>query len=499
MALGFHVALSAKALLFCFIGVSIGTFVGVLPGVGAIAAVAICLPATFYLEPAVGLIMLAGIFYGAQYGSSTASILLNIPGTVTAAVTCIDGYPLTRQGRAGPALFITTITSFVGGSIGILLLMGFAPSIAELALRFSSAEYFSIMLLGLIAASSLSTGSTTKGLAMVGIGLGLGLTGTDINTGVQRYTFGHFELAEGFSLAALAMGFFGISEILNSVNRKSKFVIDPKTITLRSLIPTRLDVRQSIMPTLRGTAVGSLIGALPGSGAAIASFMAYALEKRVSRTPEIFGHGAIEGIASPEAANNAAVQTAFIPTLSLGIPGDALAAFLLGAMLLHGIVPGPLFVEKQPDLFWGLVASFWIGNLMLLVLNIPLIGVWVRMLAIPYRVLYPSMLFFICVGVYAVSHNTLDIYMVMIFGIVGYFLQRFQYPPAPLLLGFILGPLMEEHLKRTLLISHGDFSVFYERPICLVILLISTAILLLSVRRLFLERAARQKERASIG
>jgi putative tricarboxylic transport membrane protein len=482
LAQGFAAALAPQALLFCFIGVTIGTFVGVLPGVGAMAAVAICLPITFYLEPMIALIMLAGIFYGAQYGSSTASILLNIPGTVTAAVTCLDGYPLTKQGRAGPALFITTVTSFVGGSIAIVLLMGFAPLIAAFALRFSSAEYFTIMLLGLVAASTLSLGSALKGLAMVVVGVALGIVGTDINTGTSRFTFGILELSDGLNLVAVAMGLFGVAEILMSVGQGRTVAVDPKSITMRSLLPTQQDLRESIMPTLRGTAIGSAIGALPGSGAVVATFMSYAVEKRVSANPEKFGRGAIEGIAAPEAANNAAVQTAFIPTLSLGIPGDALMAVLLGAMMIHGIVPGPQFIIEHSVTFWGLVASFWIGNVLLLVLNIPLIGIWVRLLAIPYHLLYPAMLFFICIGVYAINNNIFDIYTVIAFGVIGYFMMSFRYPPAPLLLGFILGPLMEEHLKRALLISQGDLMVFVERPISLSFLLLTALLLLISSR-----------------
>ncbi|MEX0591261.1 MAG: tripartite tricarboxylate transporter permease [Xanthobacteraceae bacterium] len=493
LAKGFEAALAPEPLLFCFIGVTIGTFVGALPGVGAMAAVAICLPITFYLDPMVALIMLAGIFYGAQYGSSIASILLNIPGTVTAAVTCLDGYPLTKQGRAGPALFITTITSFVGGSIAILLLMCFAPLIAAFALRFSSAEYFSIMLLGLVAGSTLALGSPLKGLAMVVLGVALGIVGTDINTGMSRFTFGVLDLRDGLNLVAVAMGLFGVAEILASVGRGRTVVVDPKSINMRSLIPTRQDIRESIMPTLRGTAVGSAIGALPGSGAVIATFMSYALEKRVSRNPAKFGRGAIEGIAAPEAANNAAVQAAFIPTLSLGIPGDALTAVLLGAMMIHGIVPGPQFITEHAVTFWGLVASFWIGNVLLLVLNIPLIGIWVRLLAIPYHLLYPATLFFICIGVYAINNNVFDIYTAIAFGAIGYLMSSYQYPAAPLLLGFILGPMMEEHLKRALLISQGDFMVFLQRPISLTFLLVTTLLLLLAARPFFKSALARTR------
>lgn len=498
IALGFDRAISFDALLFCFIGVTIGTFVGVLPGVGAMAAVALCLPITFYLDPTIALIMLAGIFYGAQYGSSTASILLNVPGTVTAAVTCLDGYPLTQQGRAGLALFVTTMTSFIGGSIAIVVMMVATPALAQLALRFSSAEYFMIMLLGLIVASTMSVGSHLKSLGVVGIGLGLGLVGTDINTGVMRFTFGQLELADGVSLVAIAMGLFGVAEILNSIGQENRKPLDAKSITFRSMLPTRKEARSVVMPVLRGTGIGALIGALPGSGATVATFMSYAVEKRVAKEPSRFGRGALEGIAAPEAANNSAVQSAFIPTLSLGIPGDALMAFLLGAMLIHGIVPGPRFLVDQPVMFWGLVASFWIGNVMLLILNIPLIGLWVRMLTIPYNILFPAMLFFICIGVYSINYQVFDVYAVIFFGIAGNLMNKFGYPPAPLLLGFILGPMMEEHFKRALLMSRGDFSIFWERPISAGLLILVIALLLLSTRSVVNGFRTRQKEAGEV-
>ncbi|MBF9033261.1 tripartite tricarboxylate transporter permease [Rhodobacterales bacterium HKCCE2091] len=486
--LGFERAVSLDALLFCFIGVTIGTFVGVLPGVGALAAVSLCLPLTYYLDPTVALIMLAGIFYGAQYGSSTASILLNVPGTVTAAVTCLDGYPMTKQGRAGLALFVTTICSFVGGSIAIVLMMGFTPLIARAALSFSSAEYFMIMALGLVVASTISSGSQLKSLAMVGFGLALGLVGTDLNSGVSRFTFGQIELYDGISLVPIAMGLFGVAEILNSIQASGTRTLNATGISFRSMLPTRAEWKSIVGPTLRGTAIGAGIGALPGSGATVATFMAYAAEKRRSKTPERFGKGAIEGIAAPEAANNSAVQAAFVPTLSLGIPGDALMAFLLGAMLIHGIVPGPRFLTDQPEMFWGLVASFWIGNVLLLVLNIPLIGLWVRMLSIPYNILFPAMLFFICVGVYSIEYQVFDIGLVILFGLLGFLMNRLGYPPAPLLLGFILGPMMEEHFKRSLLMSRGSFSIFWERPISAVLLVVILLLLALSVRTILKDR-----------
>ncbi|MGY6709250.1 MAG: tripartite tricarboxylate transporter permease [Rhizobiaceae bacterium] len=477
LALGVDRAFSPDALLFCFIGVSVGTLIGVLPGLGPLAAMSLALPLTYYLDPTVALIMLAGIFYGTQYGGSTASILLNLPGSATAAVTCLDGYPMAQRGQAQLALFITAINSFVGASFAILLVMGFAPVLAQFALRFSAAEYFSVMLLGLIAASTLSLGSPVKGLAMVIAGLALGLVGTDVNTGMFRYTFGFFELADGLSLVAVAMGLFGVAEILSNIGRPAGKAVDVGRISLRSMLPTRAQWRQLAMPTARGSVVGSFVGALPGTGPGIAAFMAYAFEKKLSRDPSRFGKGAIEGISAPEAANNAAVQAAFIPTLSLGIPGDAVVAILLGAMLIHGITPGPNLISNQPDLFWGLIMSFWVGNVMLLFLNIPLIGLWVRLLQIPYHLMYPAVLLLICVGVYSANNNVFDIYIVLIFGVVGFLMRKFDYPAAPLLLGFILGPLLEEHFRRALLLSQGNPLVFFERPISAAFLVVCAVFL----------------------
>lgn len=482
VALGFERALSVDALLFCFIGVTVGTFVGVLPGVGAMAAVALALPITFYLDPTVALIMLAGIFYGAQYGSSTASILLNIPGSVTAAVTCLDGYPMAQQGRAGVALFMTTITSFVGGSIAIVLMMLFTPMVAAFALSFSSAEYFMIMTLGLMAAVTISQGSVLKSLLMVVVGLALGTVGTDTGSGAMRFTFGLLPLSDGVSLVAVAMGLFGVAEIIASIGRDQGKPLVARDISFRSMVPTKADVKASVLPTLRGTGIGAVIGALPGSGATIATFMSYAVEKKVAKDPSRFGNGAIEGVVAPEAANNSAVQAAFMPTLSLGIPGDALMAFLLGAMMIHGIVPGPRFLIDQPVMFWGLIASFWIGNIFLVLLNIPLIGLWVRILTIPYKVLYPAMLFFICIGVFAISYQVFDIFVVLAFGVIGFGLSKFGYPPAPILLGFVLGPMMEEHFGRALLMSRGSFAIFWERPISAVLLAITLVLIALSAR-----------------
>jgi len=496
IALGFERALSVDALLFCFIGVTVGTFVGVLPGVGAMAAVALALPITFYLDPTIALIMLAGIFYGAQYGSSTAAILLNIPGSATSAVTCLDGYPMAQQGRAGVALFITTITSFVGGTIAIVLMMVFMPMVAAIALSFSSAEYFMIMTLGLMAAVTISQGSVLKSLLMVVTGLALGTIGTDTGSGVMRFTFGLLPLSDGLSLVAVAMGLFGVAEIIASIGRDQGKPLVARNISFRSMVPTKADVKASVMPTLRGTGIGAIIGALPGSGATIATFMAYAVEKKVSKDPSRFGKGAIEGIAAPEAANNSAVQAAFMPTLSLGIPGDALMAFLLGAMMIHGIVPGPRFLIDQPVMFWGLIASFWIGNIFLLLLNIPLIGLWVRILTIPYKVLYPAMLFFICIGVFSINYQVFDIFVVLALGIIGFGLSKFGYPPAPVLLGFVLGPMMEEHFGRALLMSRGSFAIFWERPISAVLLAITLVLIAFSARSAY--RAMRSSPRNKV-
>ena len=464
LLLGLQAALQPTTLLYCFIGVFLGTLIGVLPGIGALATISLLLPITYHIPPTAAIVMLAGVYYGAQYGGSTASILLNLPGTPSSAVVCLDGYPMAKQGRAGVALFMTTITSFVGSMFGILMLVLFSPAIAELGLKFGPAEYFSMMFLGLIAASTLASGSVLKGLAMVVFGLLLGTVGTDINSGVSRFDFGTPNLMDGISLVALAMAIFGISEVISTVNIKRDSKVAQK-ITFRSMVPTADDTKRSVMPILRGSGIGSFFGALPGTGASIASFMAYAVEKKVAKDPSRFGHGAIEGIAAPESANNAAAQTAFVPTLSLGIPGDAVMALMLGALIIHGIQPGPLLMTQQPELFWGLIVSFGIGNIMLMILNIPLIGLWVSILKIPYRVLYPAILVFISLGVYSVNNNTFDVYLVAVLGIMGYGLAVLKFEAAPLLLGFVLGPMMEEYLRRALLLSRGDMMTFLDRPI----------------------------------
>jgi len=477
---GFSVALSAHALLFCFVGASVGMLIGVLPGIGALATISILLPFTFYLEPMIGLIMLAGVFYGAQYGGSTASILLNLPGTASSAVTALDGYPMAKAGRAGSALFVTTITSFVGGSIAIVAMILLAPFVAAIALQFGSTEYFSVMLLSLVAASTLSPGSMFKGLAMVVFGLLLGTVGADAMTGVYRFTFGRLELAEGINLIAIVMGLFGISEVLANLAGGAQPTRLTERVSLRSMIPSRDESRRSVAPTFRGTLVGIVTGILPGLGPQVASFVAYAVEKKLSRTPERFGSGMVEGIAAPEASNNASVQAAFIPTLTLGIPGDAVMAVMVGALMMHGVLPGPQLISEEPDLFWGLIASFWIGNLILLVLNIPLIGVWLQILRIPYRLLYPSILALICMGIYSIRNSEFDVLMAILFGLVGYGMLLLELPAAPLLLGFVLGPLVEEHLRRALIISRGSLDVFVTSPVSLAALLL-TALLILGM------------------
>lgn len=477
VALGFQTALSAYNLFYCFIGVFLGTLLGVIPGIGVMAAISMLFPLTFYLEPTAALIMLAGLWYGTGYGGRTASILLNIPGTTTNAITCLDGYPMARQGRAGVALFMTTIASFIGGCFGIVLLMFLAPVIAGYALEFGPAEYFALMLLGLVAASSVSDGSAVKGLAMVVLGIMCGTIGMDLYTGTPRFTMGLIDLTDGLSLIALAMGLFGLSEVIMSVRRVKAGEVDINAAKFSAMKPTKDDVRRSWGPVARGSLLGSFFGTLPGTGPAIASFMSYAVEKRMADDPGRFGKGAIEGIMAPESADNAAEQTSFIPTLSLGIPGSPTMALMLGALMIHGINPGPTLVTEQPSLFWGLLMSFWIGNVMLLVLNVPMIGVWIRLLMVPYHLLYPAVLMFICVGTYLVSNSAFDVWLVVIFGIAGYVMRLFAWPAAPLLLGFVLGPLMEEHFRRAMLMSRGSFMTLIERPIAATILALTVVVL----------------------
>lgn len=485
--LGLSTALAIDNLIYCVIGVTLGMLVGVIPGIGAISAISMLFPITFYLDPIGALVMLGGIFYGSAYGGSTAAILLNLPGTPSSAITCIDGYPMSRQGRSGVALFMTAIASFAGASLGILILMLFSPVIVSFARHFGSAEYFMIMALGLMLASVISSAAPLKGIAAIFVGMAVGVVGTDIYTGTERYTFGILGLSDGVGLVALAMGLFGVSEVISSVGKVDVTNVNAR-VTLKSMIPTRRDWRMSLLPILRGSAIGSFIGTLPGISGTIAAFMAYAVEKKAAKEPERFGKGAIEGIVSPEAANNAADQTAFIPTLTLGIPGSATMALMLGVLMVHGITPGPSLITQNPELFWGLIMSFWIGNLLLLILNIPLIGLWIRILLVPYHILYPLVLIFVCVGVYIVSSNAVDVVTVLIFGAIGYLMQLFGFPAAPMLLGFVLGPMMEEHFRRAMILSDGQFSIFVSRPLSAFLFAVTLAVLLAGIWSQFRRR-----------
>ena len=478
LLLGLQTALLPENLLFCFVGVFLGTFIGVLPGIGALAAISMLLPVSFYLPPTTALVMLAGVYYGAEYGGSIASILLNIPGTPSASVTCLDGYPLARQGRAGVALFLTAIASFSGGMIGVLVMAFLSPTLAAVALSFGPTEYFAVMLLGLIAASVVSSGGALRGVAMVVAGILLGTVGVDVTSGAVRFTMGVTELRDGVSLVVVAMGLFGVSEVIASI-RANEGGRAQQAVDYRAFYPKAAEWRRSVGPILRGGGVGSFFGALPGTGQTIAAFVAYALEKKVSRNRAEFGRGAIEGVVVPESANNAAAQTAFIPTLTIGVPGSSTMALMIGALMIHGITPGPRILTDFPELFWGLVASFVIGNLMLLVLNIPLIGLWVRLLRIPYHLMYPTIVVLICVGVFSLRNSVFDVWMTLVFGIMGYAMKLYRFEPAPLLIGFVLGPMMEEHLRRAMLLSRGDPLVFVERPISGTLLAIAAVLLLL--------------------
>ena len=479
LILGFTVALSLQNLLYCFIGVFVGTLIGVLPGIGPLVTIAMLLPITFNLPPIPALIMLSGIYYGAQYGGSTTSILVNLPGEAASVVTCLDGYQMARQGRAGPALAIAAISSFFAGCVGTLLIGLFAPPIAELAFKFGAAEYFSLMLMGLVAAALLAHGDMVKALAMVVLGLLLGIVGTDVNSGMARYTFGVPELSDGIGFTIVAVALFAVAEIVKQLESAEKHEVFTSKVS--NLMPTLADLKASGPAIARGTAVGSFFGALPGTGPAIAAFSAYMLEKKLAKDPSRFGKGAIEGVAAPEAANNAAAQTAFIPTLTLGIPGSAVMALMLGAMTIQGIAPGPQVMTKNPELFWGLIASMWLGNLMLIVLNLPLVGMWVKLLKVPYRWLFPSILMFVCVGNYSLNNSSMDIYLAAALGIVGYLFIKLGCEPAPLILGFVLGPLMEENLRRAMLISRGDPTVFFTRPISLSFMLVTLLLVIFMV------------------
>ena len=477
LSLGFATAFTLQNLLYCFIGCLLGTMIGVLPGLGPIATIAMLLPATYALPPIAALIMLAGIYYGAQYGGSTTAILVNIPGESSSVVTAIDGYQMARRGRAGVALFTAGFGSFFAGCVATLVLAAFAAPLAEVAFKFGPAEYFSLMVLGLIGAVVLASGSLIKAIGMIVLGLLLGLIGTDVNSGAARYSFDIPELTDGIGFVAIAMGVFGFAEIMNNLEQKEKRETFLDKVT--SLWPGKEDFKRMIPSILRGTGIGSILGVLPGGGAALAAFAAYSVEKKTSKYSAEFGKGAIEGVAGPESANNAASQTSFIPLLTLGIPPNAVMALMVGAMTIHNIQPGPQVMTSNPALFWGLIASMWIGNLMLIILNLPLIGVWVKMLTIPYRHLYPAILVFCCIGVYTVNNTNFDIFMTAIFGIAGYLFFKLGCEAPPLLLGFVLGPMMEENFRRALLLARGDFTVFLTRPLSLGLLIAAAALVVI--------------------
>ena len=489
LALGFGVAFSPMNLLFCMIGALVGTLIGVLPGIGSVATIAMLLPITFGLPPVGALIMLAGIYYGAQYGGSTTSVLVNIPGEATSVVTAIDGHQMAKQGRAGAALSIAAIGSFFAGCVTTVLVAALGAPLTSVALLFGPAEYFSLMVLGLIFAVVLAKGSVLKALAMILTGLLLSQVGSDLETGAGRMTFDLPELADGIGFANIALGVFGFAEIVRNLELPpgGREILMQK---VTNLMPTRDDLIKSAAPIARGTAVGAIIGILPGAGAVIASFAAYSVEKKFSKEPGKFGYGAIEGVAGPEAANNAAAQAAFIPLLTLGIPPNAVMALMVGAMTIHGIVPGPQVMTKQPDLFWGMIASMWIGNLALVVINLPLVGVWVTLLRVPYRLLFPSIVVFCCIGVYSINNSPSDVLIAAMFAVIGYWFAKHDFEPAPMLLGFVLGPLMEENLRRAMLIARGDVTVFATRPISAALL--GTAIVMLILSGLPMLRKRRE-------
>ena len=463
---GFGVALQPQNLMWSLFGVVVGNLIGVLPGMGALTAISMLLPLTYSLQPIPAILMLAGIFYGGQYGGAIGAILLNLPSHPPHAVTCLDGYPMTRQGKGGTALGITMIASFFAASFGIVVMIFASPLLVRIAFKFGPPEIAAIMLLGLLCGSTLSRGSPIKGIAMTALGLLIGCVGTDVNSGVRRFTFGVTELTDKIEIVALAMGLFGVADFLININRLDH-IGSKIRMSFRDMRPSRAELKQSFMPMVRGTLVGTLFGAMPGTGPTITTFIAYALERKISKTPERFGHGAIEGVASPEASTHSKTQIDFIPTMSLGIPGDAVMALILGALLIHGIQPGPQLITEHADLFWGLVASFWVGNVILVILNVPLIGVWVRLLSVPFRLMFPAALFFIAIGVYTTNNSLFEIYEVIAFGVLGAALLMLDFPVAPILLGFVLGPMIEENFRRSLVISHGDLQVFLSRPISL--------------------------------
>lgn len=455
--LGMQQAFTLETVYYCLIGVVVGMAVGVLPGISSIVAMSLLFPLTFYLEPVPALVMLAGIYYGAEYGGSVAAILLNLPGTPSSAVTAIDGYQMARNGKPGVALFVTTVASFIGGSVGILAIMFMSGAISAVGLAFGSAEYFSVVVFGLVAASTVGNDSPLHGLAMMTVGMLIACIGLDTNSAMARFTFGILDLRSGIDMVPLVMGLFGVATVVMSIASADQAAIKTK-ITMRSMLPSRDDIKRSLVPIARGSVIGSIVGILPGTGTTMASFIAYGFEKRFKRPDTALGQGAVEGVASPEAANNAASQTAFIPTLTLGLPGSASMAIIFGALLVNGITPGPLLITQRPDIFWGLIASFWLGNLLLLILNIPLVGIWVRLLQVPYRLLFPIVITLVCVGTYSVNFNPFDTWTTLVFSALGVLFVVLRFQPAPLLLGFILGPLAEIHFRNTMSLSSGSFS-----------------------------------------
>jgi putative tricarboxylic transport membrane protein len=495
LGLGFSVALQPANLLFCFIGALVGTFIGVLPGLGPIAAIALLLPLTFKVAPTAAIIMLAGIYYGAMYGGSTTSILVNIPGEAASVVTCLDGYQMARQGRAGPALGIAALGSFIAGTVGLIGLMFFAPLLSAFALGFGPPEYFAITFLGLTLVSYLSRGPMLKSLLMAVLGLLLGTIGTDPISGHERFTYGSLTLGDGLGLVPIAMGLFGIAEVLDNLGKSLRGEVYRREI--KGLMPNRQDWKDSLWPIIRGSVVGFFIGILPGPSGAMSSFASYAMEKRLSRHPEKFGKGAIEGVAGPESANNSATAGAFIPLLSLGLPSNIVMALFVGALLIHGVQPGPLFMKNYPELFWGVVASMYVGNAMLLVLNLPLIGIWVRLLRVPYVILYPIILLFCLIGVYSINNNIVEIFIMVIAGVVGLLLRRMNYDGAPFLLALVLGPMMESSLRQALLISRGSFAIFFTRPVSGVLMILAAAFLLTALLPILTSK--REKIAAEMG
>jgi putative tricarboxylic transport membrane protein len=479
LSLGFGVALTLQNLGLAFLGCLVGTLIGVLPGVGPIATIAMLLPITFGLDPTGALIMLAGIYYGAQYGGSTTAILVNIPGEATSVVTALDGHQMARQGRAGVALGIAAIGSFFAGTVATLVIAALGAPLTKLALIFGPAEYFSLMVMGLVFAVVLARGSILKAIAMILVGVLLSTVGLDLETGEERMTFGLPFLSDGIDFAVLAMGIFGIAEIMRNLDHTEHRDVVRQAIG--RLLPNKDDFKQSYKPVLRGTFIGAILGILPGNGAVLGPFASYTLEKKIAKDPRRFGRGAIEGVAGPESANNAGAQTSFIPLLTLGIPPNAVMALMVGAMTIHGIIPGPQVMTKNPTLFWGMIASMWVGNLMLLVINLPLVGMWVRLLKVPYRMLFPAILMFCCIGIYSINSLPTDVMFIALFGFVGYTLIKLGFEPAPMLLGFVLGKLMEENLRRALILSRGSLETFIERPISASLLAVAAILLIIAL------------------